>query len=118
MRIEGMRRLVFAGTRAGREARTGTAARASGEWPRRGWFVVLGVYLLVFLSSLVWRWIPVDQSLVGQAAMAPLSLVAAVLAWQASRRVRGSRHEDGWASDPGVHSLLWALQGTQAGRSR
>ena len=53
--------------------------------------MVLGVYLLVYISSLVWRWIPVDQSLVGQAAMSPLALAAAVLAWQASRRVRGSR---------------------------
>jgi diguanylate cyclase (GGDEF)-like protein len=91
MRIERMRRLVFAGTTAGREAGTGIAARASGAWPGRGWFVVLGVYLLVYMSSLIWRWIPVDQSLVGQAAMSPLALVAALLAWQASRRVRGSR---------------------------
>ncbi len=91
MRIEEMRRLTFAGTRAGREAEAGAPARASGHWPRRRWFVVLGVYLLVYVSSLVWRWIPVDQSLVGQAAMSPLALVAAVMAWQASRRVRGSR---------------------------
>jgi two-component system cell cycle response regulator len=86
-----MRRLVFTRTTAGPEAGAGTKTLASGGWPGRGWFVVLGVYLLVYISWLVWRWIPIDQKLIGLAFVDPLNLVAALLAWQVSRRARGSR---------------------------
>jgi diguanylate cyclase (GGDEF)-like protein len=86
-----MRRLVVGGTRNGIEAGTGGTARAPGAWPSRGWFVVLGLYLLVYVSWLLWHWIPLDDSLVGHVMLEPINAAAALLAWQASRRVRGSR---------------------------
>ncbi len=91
MRIDGMRRLVAAGTWSGPEAGAGSAARASGGWPGRGWFVVLGLYLLVYISWLLWHWIPLDEGLIGHVMLDPIDAVSALMAWQASRRVRGSR---------------------------
>jgi two-component system cell cycle response regulator len=76
--------LAVAGTRSG-------ATRASGEWPGRAWFVGLGVYLMVYLSWLLWRWIPFDDTLVGSAILQPINGAAALLAWQASRSARSSR---------------------------
>jgi two-component system cell cycle response regulator len=57
-------------------------------WPRRGWFVVLGIYLLVYVSWLIWGWIPCNQDLVGHVILLPINAAAAVLAWQASRNVQ------------------------------
>ena len=51
----------------------------------------LGIYLLVYVSWLIWGWIPLGQSLVGEVILLPINAAAAVLAWQASRRVRGPR---------------------------
>jgi two-component system, cell cycle response regulator len=68
-----------------------TKTRAAGGWPSRRWFVALGVYLLVYISWLVWRWIPVSEKQIGLVFVDPLNLVAALLAWQTSRTVRGSR---------------------------
>lgn len=91
MRIDGMRTLVAAGTRSGRNAGPGSPARASGGWPGRGWFVVLDLYLLVYISWLLWHWIPLNGSLVGHLMTDPINGVSALLAWQAAQRARGSR---------------------------
>jgi two-component system, cell cycle response regulator len=91
MRSDGTRRLVAAAAGSGPEAGTASAARASGEWPSRRWFVVLGLYLLVYISWLLWDWIPLDQSLMGHVMLDPIDAVAALMTWQASRTVRGSR---------------------------
>jgi two-component system, cell cycle response regulator len=91
MRIEGRRRPIAAGTRSGRDAGHGGATRGSGGWPDRRWFVVLGLYLLIYISWLLWHWIPLDESLVGHVMLDPIDAVSALMAWQASRRVRGSR---------------------------
>jgi two-component system, cell cycle response regulator len=91
MRMHGTRRLVAAGTRSRTEAGTGSAARAFGGWPSRGWFVVLGLYLLLYISWLLWHWIPLDESLVGHLLLDPINAVAALMAWEASRTARGSR---------------------------
>jgi two-component system cell cycle response regulator len=90
MRSDRMRRLSGAGTRSRREAGAGHAARAGG-WPSRRWFVVLGLYLLVYISWLVWRWIPLNGSLAGHVMLDPIDAVSALIAWQASRRMQGSR---------------------------
>jgi two-component system, cell cycle response regulator len=99
MRIDRTRRLAAAGTRRGRGAGGASGAPASGGWPGRGWFVVLGLYLLVYVSWLLWHWIPVDPSLVGHVMLDPMNAVAALMAWQVSRHVRGSRRV----------SLVWRL---------
>ena len=51
----------------------------------------LGIYLLVYISWLIWAWIPFNQDLVGHTILLPIDATAAVLAWQASRTV-GERH--------------------------
>jgi two-component system cell cycle response regulator len=91
MRMDGMRRLAVDGVRSGPGAGTGRVVRTPGGWPGRGWFVVLGLYLLVYASWLLWHWIPVDRSLVGHVMVDPINAVAVLMAWRASRRVRGSR---------------------------
>jgi two-component system, cell cycle response regulator len=91
MRSDGTRRLVAAAAGSGPEAGTASAARASGEWPSRRWFVVLGLYLLVYISWLLWDWLPLDQSLIGHVMLDPIDAVAALMTWQAARTVRGSR---------------------------
>jgi two-component system cell cycle response regulator len=72
-----------------RDARPRWAPRLSGGWPGRGWFVVLGIFLLLYVSWLIWAWIPFNQDLVGQVILLPINAAAAALAWQASRTVRG-----------------------------
>jgi hypothetical protein len=91
MRIEGTRRLIRVGSRSRRAAGTESAARASGKWPARGWFLAVGAYLLVYISWMLWHWIPLDQSLVAQVILKPINAAAALMAWQTSRSVRGSR---------------------------
>src|SRR3984957_12047205 len=91
MRLDGMRRVIAAGTRRGPEAGHSSAARASGGWPDRRWLVVLGLYLLVYISWLLWNWIPLNESLVGHLMLDPIDAVSALMAWQVSRRMRGSR---------------------------
>jgi len=89
MKITRIDRLVMAAAHGDRQARSARAPRLSGGWPGRGWFVVLGVFLLVYVSWLIWAWIPFNQDLVGQVIMLPINAAAAALAWQASRNVRG-----------------------------
>jgi two-component system cell cycle response regulator len=72
-----------------RDARTRWVPRPSGGWPGPGWFVVLGIFLLLYVSWLIWAWIPFNQDLVGQVILLPINAAAAALAWQASRTVRG-----------------------------
>jgi two-component system cell cycle response regulator len=48
-----------------------------------------GIYLLAYVSWLIWSWIPFDQNLVGAIILLPINAAAAALAWQASRRVCG-----------------------------
>ena len=72
-------------------ARPRWATDPSGGWPGRGWFASLGIYLLVYVSWLIWSWIPLGQSLVGEVILLPINAAAAVLAWQASRSARGPR---------------------------
>jgi two-component system cell cycle response regulator len=86
MKITRIDRLVTAAARRDRQAPAG-----SGGWPAQGWFAALGIYLAVYVSWLIWGWIPFGQTLVGQVIMDPINAAAAMLAWQASRRVRGSR---------------------------
>ena len=91
MRIDGTWRLFPAGIARGRDARADGAARASGGWPSRGWLVVLGLYLLVYFTWLLWHWIPFNQGLVGHVLLDPMNALAALMAWRVSLRVRGSR---------------------------
>ena len=77
-------------TRAARQRECGARpSHLPGGWPARGWFVLLSVYLLLYVSWLVWAWIPFNQNLVGQVILLPINAAAAALAWQASRTVRG-----------------------------
>lgn len=68
-----------------------TPAPVSMRWPGRAWFLVLGAYLLFYVSWLLWSWIPLNENLVGQVIMDPINAAAALMAWQASRAARGSR---------------------------
>ena len=70
------------------KARPVHAARFGGGWPDPGWFVVLGIYLLVYITWLIWNWIPLSGTLVGEVSQKPLNVAAVVTAWQASRGVR------------------------------
>ena len=45
----------------------------------------------MYISWLIWGWIPLGQSLVGEVILLPINAAAAVLAWQASRKARGQR---------------------------
>jgi two-component system, cell cycle response regulator len=89
MKITRIDRLARAAAERESEARPRRPLRLSGGWPGRGWFVVLGTFLLVYVSWLIWGWIPFNQNLVGQVILWPINAAAAMLAWQASRTVRG-----------------------------
>jgi two-component system cell cycle response regulator len=89
MKITCIDRLAKPAAERESEARPLRPLRLSGGWPGRGWFVVLGIYLLAYVSWLIWGWIPLNQDLVGQVILLPINAAAAVLAWQASRNVRG-----------------------------
>jgi two-component system, cell cycle response regulator len=91
MKITRIDRLAGTVARHEREARPRWAPRLSRGWPGRGWFMVLGIFLLLYVSWLIWGWIPFNQDLVGQVILLPINAAAAVLAWQASRNVQG-RH--------------------------
>ena len=82
---------VSSALRRGGEARPEWATGPSGGWPGRGWFAILGIFLMVYVSWLIWRWIPFSQSLVGEVILLPINAAAAVLAWQASHSARGPR---------------------------
>ncbi len=77
MRIDEMRGLIVGGTRGGRQAGTANAARDSGGLRGGGWVVVLGLYLMVYVSWLLWDWIPFDAGLVGHVMLEPINVVAA-----------------------------------------
>jgi two-component system cell cycle response regulator len=87
MKVTHIDRLIRGATQREREAPPRPAPLSS-EWPRRGWFVGLGFYLLVYVSWLIWGWIPCNQVLVGHLILLPINAAAAVLAWQASRNVQ------------------------------
>jgi two-component system, cell cycle response regulator len=91
MKITRIDTLVRRAPRREGEARPGWRTRRSSGWSGQGWFAVLGIYLLVYVSWLIWGWIPFGQSLVGEVILLPINAAAAVLAWQASCRVRGPR---------------------------
>jgi two-component system, cell cycle response regulator len=89
MKTTRIERLDVAAVGRERQARPARAPRLSAGWPGRGWFAFLGIYLLLYISWLIWGWIPFNQDLVGQVILLPINAAAAVLAWQASRNVRG-----------------------------
>jgi signal transduction histidine kinase len=92
-------------------AGTSTATTpASTEWPGRGWFVILGAYLAVYISWQIWRWIPIDETTVGQVILKPIDIAAAWVAWQASRSSQASpRVALAW------RLIAWGLLGQLAG---
>jgi two-component system cell cycle response regulator len=57
--------------------------------PGAAWFVVLGGYLLVYISWQLFHWLP-SHDVVGHVISKPIDIAAALVAWQASRRVRAS----------------------------
>ena len=61
--------------------------RASDGWPGRYWFAALGIFVLLYVSWLIWQWIPFGQGLVGDVILLPVNAAAALMAWQASRSV-------------------------------
>jgi diguanylate cyclase (GGDEF)-like protein len=65
------------------------SAPASGGRPGAAWFVILGGYLLVYISWQLFHWLPYDE-VVGHVITKPVDAGAALVAWQASRRVRAS----------------------------
>jgi two-component system cell cycle response regulator len=83
--------VVTSAPRRDGEARPSLSAYGSSGWPAPGWFAILGVFLLVYVSWLIWRWIPFGQSLVGEVILLPINGAAAVMAWQASRSLLGPR---------------------------
>jgi two-component system cell cycle response regulator len=62
---------------------------ASSSRPGAAWFVVLGGYLLFYISWQLFHWLPSD-GVVGHVISKPIDVAAALVAWQASRRVRAS----------------------------
>jgi two-component system cell cycle response regulator len=91
MKVDELRGLPVGGSTGRCDPGAGATANQSGGWPGRGWFVVLGLYLLVNVSWLLWDWIPLDDGLVGHVMLEPINAVAALMAWRVSRTVRGSR---------------------------
>jgi two-component system cell cycle response regulator len=91
MKLTRINTLVRSAPRREGQARPDWRTRRSSGWPGPGWFAVLGIYLLVYVSWLIWGWIPFGQSLVGEVILLPINAAAAVLAWQASCSVRGPR---------------------------
>ena len=73
MKITRTARLATAARRREGHARTDWDARASVGWPAPGWFVVLGIYLLVYISWLIWGWIPFGEGLVGEVILLPIN---------------------------------------------
>jgi signal transduction histidine kinase len=59
--------------------------------PGRAWFAVLGAYLLIYVSWQLWRWIPIDDSVIGHIILKPINAAGAWMAWRTSRSVRASR---------------------------
>lgn len=88
MKITRTDRLAMPARRRLARARPDWNTRASGGWPGPGWFAALGIYLLVYISWLIWEWIPFGESLVGEVILLPINAWAAAMAWQASRNVR------------------------------
>jgi signal transduction histidine kinase len=76
---------------AGAEPAATRERSAFNAWPGRAWFVAVGLYLLFYISWQLWRWIPLDETLVGHLILKPINAAAALVAWGASRRVRASR---------------------------
>jgi signal transduction histidine kinase len=76
---------VAAGTPVARAARP-----AAGGWPARGWFMAVGIYLLVYMSWQLFHWLPSDAT-VGHVITLPMDIGAPVVAWLASRWARGSQ---------------------------
>ena len=70
-------------------AASSSAAPAPSGWPGRSWFVVLGGYLLLYVSWQLFHWLPFDD-LVGHVITKPVDAGSALVAWQASRRVHAS----------------------------
>jgi two-component system, cell cycle response regulator len=89
MKITRIDRLAEAAAGRERNAQPAPALRLSAGWPGPAWFAFLGIYLLLYVSWLIWSWIPFNQDLVGQVILLPINAAAAALAWQASRSVRG-----------------------------
>ncbi|MEA2493092.1 MAG: hypothetical protein QOJ29_1003 [Thermoleophilaceae bacterium] len=74
---------------AGAQLAARISTPASPVRPGAGWFVVLGGYLLVYISWQLFHWLPSD-GVVGHLISKPIDVAAALVAWQASRRVRAS----------------------------
>ena len=62
---------------------------ASTGRPGVAWLVVVGGYLLFYISWQLFHWLPYDD-VVSHAASKPIDAAAAFVAWQASRRMQGS----------------------------
>ncbi len=58
--------------------------------PGRAWVLVLGSYLLLYISWQLFHWLPFDGVL-DHVMSKPVDAAAALVAWQASRKVRASR---------------------------
>jgi two-component system, cell cycle response regulator len=91
MKITRTNRVVADVPRRDREARPGWRGRRSSGWPGRSWFVVLGIFLLVYVTWLIWGWLPSDHTAVGDTILLPINAAAALMAWQTSRNAEGSR---------------------------
>ena len=89
MEITRIDRLSRAAPQRDLVSRPRRASQVDGGWPGRGWTLVLGVYLLFYVSWLIWAWIPFNQDLVGHVILLPINAAAATLAWHASRTVSG-----------------------------
>jgi two-component system cell cycle response regulator len=70
-------------------ARGSAPSPSSGGRPGAAWFVALGGYLLVYISWQLFHWLPFDD-VVAHVIEKPINATAALVAWQASGRVRAS----------------------------
>src|ERR1700728_3864991 len=84
---EGSDQLMKRRTRRARQVLPFRMPRVSDGWPGRYWFAALGIFVLLYVSWLIWQWIPFGQNLVGEVILLPVNATAAVMAWQASRNV-------------------------------
>ncbi len=89
--------------RAGKRA---VAGLVTGGWP----VALTGLYVLAFCAWLVGRWGgPADAAVISDAAFLPMSLVAAIFSWRASRRQRGERRAaQAWKLIAASYLCYWA----------
>jgi hypothetical protein len=79
---------------------------------RREWTLVagLGAYVVLYVSWLVFHWIPGDRDVVGGVLQQPTNVVAIATVWWASRRARNApRVALSW------RLIMWGLIGQLAG---